>query len=498
MIRLRQSGPERHRLLGGGNTQAKARDPVSKTYFFDVSDIMAYVRTENSISGIQRVSLAVIRRMVERFGPERVQIAFWSEQNTYVSLSADYLAQMESFDTDRLGLLFFGPKARSDEQIAPTLERYRTRPFKYGVYTQIRNLNAALGRERHFRKKGSSIAAWRAHHAAQKNLRTAPPPPARPKLTPVHDIAKPGDRVIIMGAVFGMEKLAEGLAELKENKGVETSILVHDLIPILVPEHMHGGYSHSFERWLRQSASYCKSYFANSAYTGKDLGEFLENNGTPRPIDVVPLAQYFERPALTEEANLSDQIRRILSEPYVLVVGTMETRKNLLRLAQAWQQLIAAGDLKMPRLIFAGKENWHTNDFNNFMAKTKNLDGMIEIVHRPSDAGLTALYEGCLFTSMVSLYEGWGLPIGESLSMGKTGVVGHATSMPEVGGDMVEYCNPLDVDDMAAACRRLIEDTALRAALEAKIAATKLRTWDDVTADFVHFLEAEDAARKVG
>jgi glycosyltransferase involved in cell wall biosynthesis len=466
---------------------------VSKTYFFDVSDIMAYVRTENSISGIQRVSLAVIGRMVERFGPERVQIAFWSEENTYVALSATYLTQMESFDTDRLGLLFFGPKARPDYQIAPTLERYRTRAFKYGVYTWVRHLNAAFRNEAHFAKKGSSIAAWRTFHSARKVARAAPPPPVRPKVTPVSQIAKRGDRVIVMGAVFGMEKLTAGLAELNEKHGVDTSILVYDLIPILVPEHMNGGYSHAFESWLKTSASYCKSYLAISEYTSKDLGVFLEKNGTPRPIDVVPLAQYFERPAVSDRAKLSDQIKGILKEPYVLVVGTMETRKNLLRLAQAWQQLIAVGALTMPRLVFAGKENWHRPEFKDFLAKTKNLDGMIEIVHKPSDADLTALYEGCLFTAMVSVYEGWGLPIGESLSMGKTGVVGRSTSMPEVGGDMVEYCDVLDVDDMAAACARLIGDTDHRIALEAKIAATELRTWDDVTADFLRFLEGERA-----
>lgn len=466
-----------------------------KTYYFDVTDIMQYVQTETTISGIQRVSFEVISRMSERHGAEQVKIAYMSVEGTYVALSAAHLLEMGRFDIGQMTTLFFGDKARLESSIAPTLARYRTRPAKYRFYTGIRHLNAALKNEQHFTKKGSSIAQWRAFHETRKAVQALPPPAPRPKVTPVRDTAVAGDRVIVMGAVFGLPKLAAELKHLKEKQGVDVSILIHDLIPILVPEHMNHGYSHEFERWLKGSAAYCKSYFANSEYTAKDLSEFLAQNGTPRPIDVVPLAQYFERPEQAQDAAISDQIKRIQTEPYVLVVGTMETRKNLLRLAQAWQKLIEAGTPNMPRLIFAGKDNWGGKfAFNTFLAETRNLDGMIEVVDKPSDAGLTALYEGCLFTAMVSVYEGWGLPIGESLSMGKTCVVGRATSMPEVGGDMVEYCEVLDVDDIAAASARLIGDVDHRAALEARIAATDLRTWDDVTADFVRFLEVDAGA----
>lgn len=468
---------------------------MTQTYFFDVSDIMAYVRTETSISGIQRVSLAVITRMVERFGPERVKIAFWSEQGRYEAFPADVLIdQAAHFDASALSYLFYGPKTRMSDDIAPTLERYRTRPLKYAVYSGVRHFHAALGNAGHFTKRGGSLAAWRAHHAQKRAERKAIPLPPRPEPGLVSELAQAGDRVIVMGAVWGQDRLAGALEELKTRSGVTTTILVHDLIPILAPEHMNGGFSHGFDRWLGGSARYCSSYFANSRYTAKDLGSYLEKKGTPRPIQVVPLAQYFDRPAPRPDAVFRDQVRRILQAPFVLVVGTMETRKNLLRLAQAWQQLRDAGTLDMPRLVFAGKENWHKPDFKNWIRDTRALDGLIEIVDRPSDAELTALYDGCLFTAMVSVFEGWGLPIGESLSMGKTAVVSDASSTPEVGGEMVEYCDPYKVESIAAACAKLISDPAHRVMLEERIAKTKLRTWDDVTEDFVRFLEADTTA----
>jgi len=124
------------------------------------------------------------------------------------------------------------------------------------------------------------------------------------------------------------------------------------------------------------------------------------------------------------------------------------------------------------------------------MEASGNLGGWVQFAERPTDAELAYLYETCVFTAMVSFYEGWGLPIGEGLHFGKTGVVARNSSMPEVGGDMVEYCDAHSLNSIHAAVRKLIADPTHRAALEAKITATDLRSWDDVTLDFVNKLSA--------
>ncbi|UOA16526.1 glycosyltransferase family 4 protein [Sulfitobacter dubius] len=460
---------------------------MAPTYFFDVSDILSYVRTESSISGIQRVSLALIKRIAEQAGPENIMISFWTPDNHYIALPASHLTDMSDFDTDRLSHMFFGSKARLMEQTAPTLGRYRLRPLKYWVYSLVRHFKAAIGDEAHFSKKGSSIAEWKSYHAGRRNHTVTPLPP-QPKGQLVDDLARPGDQVVVLGAVFGLSKLAKELERLKNDKQVDVTIFVHDLIPILAQEYMHGGFSHKFDSWLKSSTNYCTNYVANSCHTRGDLQSYLEEQGTPRPVKVVPLAQQFHRPEKAEGGALSDQARQILDHPFVLVVGTLEDRKNLLRLAIAWQHLCADETITTPRLIFAGKQNWQSPDFTDFIRRTKSLDGMIEIVNRPSDIELAALYNGCLFTAMVSLYEGWGLPIGESLSMGKTAVVAKSTSMPEVGGDLVEYCDPLNVESIATACKTLIVDATRRKALEEHIARAKLRTWDDVAEEFMQAL----------
>jgi hypothetical protein len=116
------------------------------------------------------------------------------------------------------------------------------------------------------------------------------------------------------------------------------------------------------------------------------------------------------------------------------------------------------------------------------------LGGWVIWLDAPTDAELDHLYRHCLFTATVSLYEGWGLPIGEGLSYGKTGVVSQTASMPEVGGDMVAYCDPASMQSMEAAVLCCL-DGAERHTLEARIAGTTLRSWDDVGRDVMAALE---------
>jgi len=170
------------------------------------------------------------------------------------------------------------------------------------------------------------------------------------------------------------------------------------------------------------------------------------------------------------------------------VVGTMEVRKNLWQLATVWDRLRQQSIPNLPRLVFAGRHGWMNEDFDRLMQATGQLRGWAEIVEGPDDNILAYLYRNCLFTVTASFYEGWGLPIGESLAYGKTAVVSNTSSMPEVGGDMVEYCDPHSLDSIEAACLRLIDHPDHRIELEERISKTHLRSWDEVAQDILEAL----------
>lgn len=474
-----------------------------KTYFFDVTDIVLYVERETTISGIQRVSFEVIRKMIARHGRAAVRLGYWDRvKREYFTIPSDFLVEMGEFDPDILSAVFFGKGARSIEDTRPTLERYRNRPLKYWFHFLRRSYHAARGNQMHFERHGSSLAEWQGFaaksqmdpHASYRDI---------PR-TPITKIAQRGDVLMVMGATWAIDGIDECFQDLADKQGLEIRQLIHDLIPILTPYHVAGEFSSEFYRWLKASMGYCTGYLANSENTARDLKDFMAEVGITRPIQVVPLAQAFNAPSKTRDLSApadsykgrlqrSRGIRRDIlnmqKTPFVLVVGTMETRKNIWRLAQAWQRLSREEGLAVPKLIFAGKPGWFNDDFEGLMEATGNLGGWVQFADKPNDTELAFLYETCLFTAMVSFYEGWGLPIGESLAFGKTAVVAENSSMPEVGGDMVEYCDAQSLDSIHAACRKLIAEPAHREMLEARIAQARLRGWDDVAADFVAALE---------
>lgn len=477
---------------------------TKKTYYFDVTDIFIYLETETTVSGIQRVSFEVITRAIDMLGVDKVWLTYWdARKGEYFAIPTTFLNRGSDFTPELFIQVFFGRRARSERQTPPTLMRYRNRPLKYYFHWLIRTYQAWQNNEEHFQKKGSSIAEWRNFTEGDKATPIAVA--SNVSAVPAHTLAQPNDPLIILGALWNIEGVYDQIKILRDNNQMEVSQLVHDLIPVLTPEHLGDNFSMEFYYWLETSIKLCTRFLANSENTARDLQHFMDEVGQSKPISVVPLAQKFtqsilpdysgpslaDRPIkshLKEVENIKLDILNLTKIPYVLVVGTMESRKNAWRLGQVWQRLAEDRDIETPRLVFAGKPGWHNDDFDLLMKSTQQLGGWVQFAKRPSDAELQFLYKNCIFTAMVSFYEGWGLPIGEGLSFGKTGVVADNSSLPEVGGDLVEYCDAQSINSIYAACRRLIEEPDRRKALEAKIAKITLRTWDDVASDVVKLI----------
>jgi len=117
--------------------------------------------------------------------------------------------------------------------------------------------------------------------------------------------------------------------------------------------------------------------------------------------------------------------------------------------------------------------------------RSRNLDGRLHIMFGLSDEELAALYDRCLFTVFPSFVEGWGLPVGESLAHGKICVASSTTSIPEVGGELVVYVDPFNLESGYNTISGLINNPALLTQLESKLKTSFVaRTWNDVGKDF--------------
>jgi glycosyltransferase involved in cell wall biosynthesis len=151
-------------------------------------------------------------------------------------------------------------------------------------------------------------------------------------------------------------------------------------------------------------------------------------------------------------------------------VSTVEARKNHVLAFRAWRRLLQElPPDQVPALVFAGRIGWMVDDLMRQIDNAGHINGKLAIVENPDDATLAALYAGARFTLFPSLYEGWGLPVSESLSFGKVCLASSAAAIPEAGGEFCLYHDPDSVTEATALYRRAITEPGLIETLEARI-----------------------------
>ena len=166
-----------------------------------------------------------------------------------------------------------------------------------------------------------------------------------------------------------------------------------------------------------------------------------------------------------------------LSAPYFLFVGTLEPRKNLGRLLEAWSRLppgLAGGAV----LAVAGGAGWGGVDVQAMVLRL-GLQDRVRVLGFVSDEQLATLYAHALFLAMPSLYEGFGLPLLEATSRGVPVLTSDLASMPEVAGDAGVLVSPLDVDSIARGLTQMLGEPKFRSELAGRALASAQRfSWD--------------------
>lgn len=469
-----------------------------KRFFFDVTDLRHYLYSHTQLSGIQRVSVSAIAQARKKLGANSIWLTYYDKtRNLYLACPCPEEKSIDLFDYSELSKVL---NISVGSHKLPGMAKYGNSPRRFLMRAAIWDIRAHLGDTRYFKRRGTTAKAWLTARAEYKQQLAE-----RNKSENIHscvdfrDVARRGDHLILLDNAWQPEGLDCWLSIAKNQIGLSVSVLLHDLIPLVRPQYTTSSICKKFYTWLQNSTNYVSQYIANSQSTASDLRDFLNASNATQSIRIVPLAQaqlpknqipsYDGRCSpysdFKQHISLPDNIRVLTKNPYILIVGTMEVRKNLWKIAAVWDRLRWQSGRQLPKLVFAGRRGWLNDDFDALIEATGHLGGWVEIVEEPTDYVLDYLYRYCLFTMTVSFYEGWGLPIGESLAYGKTAVVSKTSSMPEVGGDMVEYCDPHCLDSIEQACLRLIDAPEHRTELEARIAATQLRTWDNVTHDIL-------------
>ncbi len=213
-------------------------------------------------------------------------------------------------------------------------------------------------------------------------------------------------------------------------------------------------------RWNAQQAT---ALLADSAATKADLVRAYGVN--PAKVHVVYLGRDETLAPVTDPVALAAVRERYdITGRYLLYVGTLQPRKNLGRIVDAFARLGGLPGLADVQLILGGKRGWL---YDALFAQVDRLGlaGRVLFPGYVADDDLPALLSGATAFVFPSLYEGFGIPVLEAGACGVPVITSNTSSLPEVAGDAALLVDPHDVDAIAAAMHRLITDDALRAEL---------------------------------
>jgi glycosyltransferase involved in cell wall biosynthesis len=248
-------------------------------------------------------------------------------------------------------------------------------------------------------------------------------------------------------------------------------VTVHDLAFEHYPSLFPRSWRVLYRAGLRAAVKRADAIVTPSRNTAEDL--VSRTKIEPEKLHVVPLASSLASGPLDAEEVLT---RLKLRTPYLLFVGTLEPRKNLVRLVRAYRRVAASG---LPHaLVLAGPLGWHHEALMREIALPG--PGEILLTGPLSAEDLDALYRAASVFVYPSLYEGFGLPVVEAMSRGVPTVASSTSAVPEVSGDAALGVEPRSVSEIATAIERVLTDQDLAAQLASAGRARAERfTWDE-------------------
>ena len=390
--------------------------PIAGTrILFDISDLIYYIGHHANLTGIQRVQSSIVLSVLSHGVLPQSALTFLS-----------FNARSRSWVSIPTGFLF----ALLQDLFLPMAQRTVTFPAEDARYGIL---------------------------------------PGAKEFTGVGVLDGAGASVLcLLGAAWVQQDYLHRVLALKRQYGTRFVMTVHDLIPIYARETCDQDTVVVFEEFMRRALRHADHILAVSGNTANDVRRYTASLQIPEPpITVTKNGSSFTE-FLTAGESPSQIAAGELPERFVLFVATIEGRKNHQLILDIWRRMIDEGD-DPPHLVCVGRLGWKSTGFISTLVESGYLGGRIHLLPDICDADLRMLYSRCLFTLCPSFYEGWGLPVGESLAMGKICVCSDRASLPEVAGEFGMYIDIADRDASLAVIRGLLSDHAARGRLEAKI-----------------------------
>lgn len=268
----------------------------------------------------------------------------------------------------------------------------------------------------------------------------------------------------------------------------KTIVTVHDMSYVRVPDAASPKLKAYLDSVVPRSAHRASHVIADSQATKNDLMEFYD---LPDDKISVLLSGIDSRYQKIRESSLLMTMRRIYNipqQPYLFTIGTIQPRKNYSRVIRALKILRDRGsDL---HLVIAGGKGWLEDEMYKTIAET-GLQDVVHLIGFADDEHIASLYSAAECVVFPSLYEGFGFPVLESMACGTPVVTSNVSSLPEVAGNAALMVNPYDVEAIADAIERILDDTELRETLiKGGFEQSKKFTWENSAQQLQKIYEA--------
>lgn len=259
-------------------------------------------------------------------------------------------------------------------------------------------------------------------------------------------------------------------------KGTKIAQISYDILPLITPQYS-GHSTDSMYEYTKTIFPIADIVFSISNNTKGDIEKWLKSNKLAVPrVEVFRLGDDFQQ---SKQLKPQDEVFRksaLKGNDYALCVGTIEARKNHTLLYYVYKLAVRRG-VELPKIVVVGRKGWRTEDIYDLIKNDPETKDKFVLLESVSDDELSWLYENALFSVYPSFYEGWGLPIAESIAYGTPCISSNTSSMPEIAGDLIAYFSPLSTDECLEAMRNLLVPDRLTKAKKT-IEKYKPTSWD--------------------
>lgn len=280
------------------------------------------------------------------------------------------------------------------------------------------------------------------------------------------------DTVLLMDGNWGDKGYyAREIVRARQNIGFRLCHLIHDFIAIKNPAYANLKADIIIGGYFKTVLPCTDTLICTSQTTLNDVSDFARQHHlafTPNR-HIVRLGDSLDTSLLplygTAKATPPSFVP---PKEFILYVSTIEIRKNHHSLFYAYK-LAAERGIDLPPVIIAGKKGWMVEETLYMLRKDSQISDKIIILFGPDDATRDQLYEKCLFTICPSFYEGWGLPVVESLAHGKLCIASDSPALREAGGAFAEYFSPFDTNELLQKLTLYSHDKTKRTQFEDRI-----------------------------